>query len=184
VDSLTYIKNFNVDYYPYIANGYIQVNGDYVETQNANTYPDKTEEEVFLSDNPHKVFKGCLLNSAGIPLTPEFYRLGIDETKHYNEIINNIKFNLEQRRYWFIEGSFTGLTCQPENNQENIQPIGLQFQYRFSDIAGQDKRFMLGVPLEEDLITGNCTMRYYEVLDDTVETDGEVDGTQTFKYIF
>jgi hypothetical protein len=123
-----------------------------------------------------------LLDFAGRPFTPDFHRYGVDESKRYTQLTNFNKFNLEQRRYWMIEGSFTGITCAPQNNQEAITPLGLHYRYRFVDVP-EIRIFMMGAPLEMDLITGNCTMRFYEVECDQND-DGDVAGTQEYRYIF
>jgi hypothetical protein len=183
IDSLTYIKALEIEYRPFVAGGYISVKGDYYKTTNDVNYPDRSEQEVFIADNPHKVFKGCLLDSGGRPFSADFHRYGVNESKRYTQLTNSNKFNLEQRRYWMIEGSFTGLTCAPQNNQTAITPLGLHYRYRFVDLA-EVRIFMMGAPLEMDLITGNCTMRFYEVECDQNEDDGEVEGTQEYKYIF
>lgn len=182
-NTMAFYRGFDFEYRPMVAGGFQNVKGDYFQTTNANAFPDKTEEEVNLADNLHKVFKGCLLNSQGVPFTQDFKRYGVDESKRYHQLTNTKKFNHEQRRYWFIEGSFTGITCAPENNQENIVPVGLHYQYKFVDLP-ESRIFMLGAPLEMDLVSGNCTMRFYEVTSDQNEDDGNVAGTQDFKYIF
>jgi hypothetical protein len=55
--SLTYIKNVEVTYSPYIAGGYVSVKGDYWIQEQSRNYLDKSESEVFVSDNNHKVVK-------------------------------------------------------------------------------------------------------------------------------
>jgi hypothetical protein len=182
---VNYFRNVEFEYFPMVAGGFQRVKGetDYF-TQSQQNWPDKSTGEVFLSDNINKVFKGCLLNSSGIPLTADFYRLGINETKRYLQLTNFYKFQLEQRRYWFIEGSFSGLMFNSNHDPDDHYPLGLHKQYLFADLD-TPKRFILGGPLEMDLIKGWVTARFYEVfVGTTVFFDGTRTGTQEFKYIF
>jgi hypothetical protein len=147
-DSIAYYRNFDLEYLPMVAGGFQKVKGDYNKISQNIDYIDNSEAEFLLSDNPHKVFKGCLLNSAGIPLTPQFYRMGITESKAYKAIGNYSRFNFEHRRMDMIEGSFTSLMYAPDNNQEFYYPVSLHKQYRFADLVGDDTRFILCAPLE------------------------------------
>lgn len=183
--SIAYYRNFDLEYLPMVAGGFQKVKGDYnIITQNQD-YIDKSEGQFLLSDNPHKVFKGCLLNSSGIPLSPSFYRMGVTESKAYKAIGNYARFNFEHRRMSMIEGSFTSLMYAPQNNQEFYYPVSLHKQYRFVDLAGQDKRFLLCSPVEMDLVKGYLTARFWEIYDDAhLYLDGHTNGTEEFKYIF
>lgn len=163
INSMAFFKNFSIEYKPYVAGGYIQVKGDYwTRAQNFN-YPDSSDEEIFLSDNIHKVFKGCLLGSNGIPLNPDWSRFGLTENRHYKELINIAEFNHYYRRFWEIEGSFTGTIYSPLNDQTNFAPISIHKTYKLSDITPEERYFMLLTPLEQDLITGNFKSTFAEV---------------------
>jgi hypothetical protein len=179
------MRNIDFEYFPFAAGGFKPVKGEkWTFTQTAQNWPDKSEEEVYLSDNLHKVFKGCLLNSAGVPLSADFYRLGVSESKRYLQLTNYYKFQLEQRRYWMIEGSFSGLMYNTLQDPDSHYPLALHKQYRFTDLE-TPRRFMLGAPLEMDLIKGWTTARFYEVFVATqIFFDGTRAGTQEFKYIF
>lgn len=179
-------KDIQFAYLPFVAGGFREVKGDYWKfTQGGQDFVDKSEEEVFLSDNTHKIFKGCLLNSTGIPLTPDWYRMGTSEHKAYNQLTNYNKFQLEQRRYLLIEGTFDGLFSVADNNRTNPQPVGLHTQYRFSDIPAMDQRFILGVPLEANLDTCEFSALFSEVfINDPAFSDGVMSGTDEYKYIF
>jgi hypothetical protein len=161
--SLTYIKNVQVTYTPYVAGGYIAVKGDYWIQEQSKNFKDVSESEVFISDNTHKVLKGCLLDSAGVPLTADWYRMGMSESLSYTQITNIGKFNLEYRRFQFIEGAWTGTLYAPVNYQENQQPISLHKAYRLVDIPGEDRRFIITAPLEINLDTGENNCRFSEV---------------------
>jgi hypothetical protein len=182
-DVTAYYRGFELEYLPMVAGGFQKVKGDSWNLIQTTDYPDKSEREIKISNNLHKVFKGCMLDSAGVPLTPEWYRLGVDEEKDYKQLINFMSFNLERRRMDMIEGDFKTLMYYPENNQEFYYPIGLHKQYRFVDIPGEDIRFMLSAPLELDLISCWMVCRWYEVYDDS-ENDGQTVGTEEFKYLF
>lgn len=163
INSMAFFKNFNVEYHPYVAGGYMQVKGDYwLRTQLVN-YPDSSDEEVFLSDNIHKVFKGCLLGSNGIPLNPDWYRNGVTESRHYKELTNIAEFNHYYRRYWGIEGSFNGTKYSPFNDPTNFAPLSLHKTYKETDIATEDRYFMLLTPIEQDLIAGHFRATFAEV---------------------
>lgn len=184
-DSVAHYRNFDLEYLPMVAGGFQKVKGDSEIITQTTNYPDKSEREIRISDNDHKVFKGCMLNSAGVPLAGDFYRLGISEHKRYKQLVNWINYNLEHRRMDMIEGDFKTVMFNPSNNQEFYYPIGLHKQYRFVDIEGDDTRFMLSAPLEIDLITCWMTCRWYEVYDDAhIFFDGRSNGTEEFKYIF
>jgi hypothetical protein len=178
----SYFKNFSVKYTPYVAGGYLEVKGDYWITTQEPNYSGKSDEEVFLSDNQHKIFKGCNLDSAGVPLTPDWYRMGVSESKHYNQLINDAKFNLEHRRMLFVEDQYKWLTYSPQNDPTAFHALGFHKQYRHTDNP-VDRRYLLGAPMDEELKTGWFTGRFYEVWEDG-KGDGTTTADQQFKFIF
>jgi hypothetical protein len=184
----TYIRlrGFSIEVKPFIAGGYLQVTGEsQTFTQTAQDFPDKSEAEVFLSDSGHKILKGCLLDSSGVPLTPDWYRMGMLESKSYLALINFNKFQLEQRRYWMVEGSFTGLFFEYNNNVNHPYPLSLAVIYRFTDLSDFDRRFILCAPLDMDLGAAEFTGRFYEVfIDNKIFFDGQRGGNATHKYLF
>lgn len=163
-NSTASFKNFSVEYLPFVAGGYIQVKADYwIRSQNKN-YPDISDEEVFISDNEHKVFKGSILKlSDGKPTTQSWYRDGVTEIRHYKELINIAEYNMLYRRFWQIEGSFNGLTYSPENNTIEFFPLSLHCVYKFTDITPEERYFMLNTPVEQDLITGHFRGTFIEL---------------------
>src|SRR5690606_35995214 len=116
------------------------------------------------SDNPHKIFKGCILDNNGIPTTPNWYRLGISESRHYTELANIADYNHHYRRFWEIEGTFTGLRWAANNEQETYHPLSLHKNYRFADLPGENRQFMIASPLDQDLITGEIKATFSEVV--------------------
>lgn len=175
------IKDFKFEYIPYIASGFAEVSGEYDETTQNKPYIDKTDNEVFIADNPHAVFKGCLLDAEGFPLTPAFYRMGIDEKRRFNALTNLMRFNLEYRRFLHIEGTFAGLMQAANNNQLNPLPIALHTPYRFMDIPGEDRRFALVPPVPLDLIEAEGTnLQFREVFTPPIGTRTETEDTWHF----
>jgi hypothetical protein len=177
-----YFKNLNVDYKPYVAGGYLQVKGDYWRVTQEINYPGKSEEEVYVSDNIHKVFKGTLLDLSGNPLTSDFYRLGLSESLHYKQITAMNRFNMIHRRMLHIEGSFKGITFAPQNNINGQMPIGLHKQYRYT-FAETDQRFILSAPLDIDLRNGWINARFEEIYAES-KNDGTTSGTHLYKFLF
>lgn len=162
--SKSYIKNFSVEYIPYVAGGYIQVKGDYwLRTQNK-LFNDKSDVKVQISDNPHKVFKGCILDTNGLPTTTAWFRHGLTETRHYKELVNIAEYNLLYRRFRTLDGTWRGLTYVPANNVTQHLPISFHKTYRQVNFANENKQFVLLCPLEMDLITGRSRCVFQEVL--------------------
>lgn len=177
----SYYKGFDVKYTPYVAGGYLPVKADYWKTTQTKNFPAKADNEVFLSDNPHKIFKGCLLDSNGVPLPPDWHRMGVDEHKQYNELINFNEFNLEHRRMLQIEGPYKGVRFTTVDEPVVTQPIGLHKQYRLTDLDG-DVRFILG-PINMDLMAGRTQGLWYEVFAEG-NNDGTTNATTEYKYKF
>lgn len=188
----TYTKDFTVEYIPYVANGFIPAGGEYWKRWQDKNFADKSDEEIFLSDNDHKSLKGTLLDANGFPFSRDWHRDGISESRHFIELINRAVFNQECRRFLRLTGSFSGMRFAPENDPTNFQPLSFFKVYRFVDRA-YDTRCILVAALSMDLITGKITANYYEVygsphLDVEVSVldrnDGQVEGLSEFKYKF
>lgn len=177
-------RNFQIEYLPFVAGGYIQVKGDYwIRSQNKN-YPDVGSDEVQISDSPKKLFKGALLFNNGLT-PPNWYRYGIAENRHFKELLNIARFNHSYRRMYAIEGSFNGLTYSTENNQLVKAPVGFFKRYRMVDMT-DPRDFVLVPPLKMDTMKGWITANLVEV---RREATGDADGTQMgdsaeFKYLF
>lgn len=159
-----YFRNVTLEYIPFVAGGYRQVKSEYFKISQNTPYPNKVEDTININCNAHKVFKGCLLDTNGVPLSDEWYRYGLSETRRFNYLTTLQRYNHEYRRFQFIEGSFSGLKQSSNNNQDNLQPIALHKQYRFVDIPGEDRRFMITSPLQIDMGKGWLSARFYEVL--------------------
>ncbi|HTE24949.1 hypothetical protein [Flavitalea sp.] len=169
-----YITGFDLEYIPYIAGGYIQVEGDYVQhSQDANNQ-DNDIEEIMISDSQIQVVEGAMLNAAGLPTNPTWYRGNIVERQHFKGLVNLVRFNMAWRRFWDITGSFTSLDFEPENDQLNKQPIGYHKNYRFIDL-GLVREFILRPPLRMNLCTGDINAEFQEVLQPTNTTEVSVE---------
>lgn len=184
-----YFKDFLVTYTPFVAGGYIPIIGDYWIRTNPANYLDKLDNTLAVSDSLKKIIKGALLRANGLDLTTtSWYRLGLTETRHYKELINLGVYNLKYRRFWKIVGSFRA-TKVSVNNNPAFQPIGFQFVYKFVDIAGFIKYFLLCTPWRLDVTTGIFNGTFIEVIDEPGAGMSSPDGIQNptdalFKYSF
>jgi hypothetical protein len=189
-----YYKNISFEYIPFVADGYIQVKGDYWTRSQNKTFPDVANEVVRISDSPQKVFKGALLDGNGNLTTPSWFRYGqfgvlqenpLAELRHFKELLNIARYNHSYRRMYALEGSFNGLNCAAENEPLNKFPIRFDKLYRLVDLTEQ-RDFVLVPPLKMDLIKGWITASLVEV---KKVADFDTDGTQTgdsesFNYLF
>lgn len=181
-----YWKNFVFDYRMYVAGGFLPVKGDYWSRSQAD-YFDKAENEVYLSDSLISVAKGAIFSNTDYLTTPEWYRFGhTTEQRHYKELTNIGEYNLLRKRFWMIEGSFTGLKYAPANDPASMFPLSMGKIYRFMDaplVAGYNRDFILVPPLEMDLMTGEFIGRFAEVKN--AADDGTLEGDSSeFKYTF
>lgn len=184
-----YFRNFNFEYRPFIAGGYIQVKGDYwTRLQNKN-FPDVADDEVKISDSPRKMLQGALLLADGSLTTPDWYRFTFVgdinpflESKHFKELLNIARFNHSYRRMYALDGSFNGLNCAAENEQLNKFPVRFDKKYRLVDMA-QARDFVLVPPLSMDLIKGWIKASLVEVATDGNDGAQAGDGA-SFNYIF
>lgn len=183
----TYFRNFNIEYIPFVAGGYIQVDGDYWLRSQNKSFPDVAEDEVSISDSPKKVFKGALLLNNGSLTAPQWYRYAgfvLPESKHFKELLNIARFNHSYRRMYAIEGTFNGLNYSAQNNQLNKFPIGFHKRYRMVDLTNQ-RDFVLVPPLKMDLIKGWVSANLVEVINTANANDGTQTGdSSSFNYIF
>lgn len=168
------LSDFQFEYKPFVAGGYVQVKGDYWQhTQNANMI-DADSEEMFISDSRYKMIKGTIWREDGVNVTtPTWYRYGIPESRHFKEIVNVFRFNLAYRRFYKIEGSFTGLFYEASNDQLIKQLISFHKEYSFENLNPK-RRFILAPPLRMNIGTGNITAEFQEILnpdDSTTEVE-------------
>lgn len=183
-----FFRNFEFEYKPFVAGGYIQVKGDkWTRSQNA-SYPDVAEDTVKISDAPKKMLQGALLLESGELTPPRWYRYGTTnpfESWHFKYLLNHARYNHSYRRMYAIDGSFNGLNCAAENDQLNKFPIRFDKRYRLVDMA-DPREFVFVPPLKMDLIKGWINASLVEV---RRVASGNTDGTQLantveFKYLF
>ncbi len=181
------LSDFTFEYLPFVAGGYVQVKGDYVQRIQSANFPDIIDEEVSISDSPQKAVKGALLFNNQLT-DPAWYRHGpvsdpnvLDETRHFKELLNLARFNHSYRRMYALEGDFNGLNYAPENDPTNKLPIGFFWMYREVDMT-TPRDFVLVPPLKMDIMRGWITANLVEVKKDN--NDGTQEGTAEFKYIF
>lgn len=180
-----FFRNLEFEYMPMVAGGFRAVKGDSEKITQATDYKDKSEREIFVDNNPHKVFKGCLLDSDGIPLPAQWYKMGVAQYRRYKQWVNYDNFNLEHRQMDMIEGDFKTIFYNIANNPTQIFPIGFHKQYRFTDLAGDDTRFILSPPMDINLNSCRMVCRFYELYDDAhIHMDGRTNGTEELKYRF
>ncbi len=176
-----FYRNFTLEYMPMVAGGFIKVKGEYVQrAQNGINFSDKSAEPIYLADNRHKVFQGAMLDLSGASTTPEWYRYGLpDERREYKDLTNLAEFNLLYRRFWEIQGTFRGTTYRPQNNYAGFLPMGFHKPVRFEDIPGEHRRFILVVPWDMNLMTGQATATFAEILQVGLEP---VVATESFDF--
>jgi hypothetical protein len=158
----TYFRNFEFNYLPFVAGGYIQVKGDYWIREQNKVFPDVAKEEVRISDSPKKMIQGSLLVGSNLA-TPTWYRYGIAETRMFKELLNIARFNHSYRRMYAIDGSFNGLNASAANEQLNKFPVSFHKRYRFVDMTNP-RDFVLVPPLKMDLIKGWINASCVEVI--------------------
>lgn len=181
------IRSFDFKYYPFIANGYQEVKGDYwFRTQSA-VYPDVVDEEVGISDSPSKILQGALLFNNQLT-DPAWYRHGpvsdpnvLEEQRHFKELLNIGWFNHAYRRMYALSGDFNGLNWSPDNDSGNKRPVGFYAKYREVDMTSV-RDFVLVPPLKMDIATGRINANLIEVFNSS--SDGTQTGTAEFKLIF
>lgn len=182
-----YIRSFEFRYYPYVANGYIEVKGDYWFRSQSMSYPDVIDEQVSISDAPERILKGALLFNNQLT-DPAWYRHGpedtpnvLEETRHFKELLNLGRFNHSYRRMYALEGDFNGLNWAPENDQLLKLPIGFFWKYREVDMDSV-RDFVFVPPLTMDIGKGWIKGNLVEVYNSSA--DGTQEATAEFKYQF
>lgn len=186
VGRIVYYRNFSLEYTPMIANGYVQVKGDYWNTVQNPDYKDSVTEEVYISDSSEKIFKGALLQNDGQTLTGRtWHRLNVNENREFKELVNLARYNASYRRCKRISGTFGGTTCRPINAQTEVEPLSFHRHYTFpDDTALNGKYFVLVPPLTIDYSGGYIKAVFAEALDENTDDGDETGNTHEFKFIF
>lgn len=185
--ALQYINDFTFEYYPFIANGYLPVEGDFAQTSQTGSYKDIVEEEVYISDSAKKVLQGALYRENLTDLTtPTWRRYSVAETRHFKELGELARFNNAYRRMWKMDGQYDGLKFSPAGNSTFIEPLSFHRQFVFPDSTLLNGHyFVLVPPLSIDYSEGRANMNFVEVLQDG-SGDGNNFGNEhiPIKYIF
>lgn len=187
-----HFKDLKITYYIFVGGSYFQATGDYWLRSQDKTYPNKEDEEIFMSDGLRRITKGAMLfiNGSVDALTdPTWYRFNeISDPnpggvlRHFKELINIGAFNDRWRRFYKIEGDWDGLNYIPENDQLNPQPFGFHRKYQFSDM-GPERYFVPVTPVKYDIGKGWINLTFEEVYVTT--SDGtQLGDSSTFDYIF
>lgn len=188
-----YYKDITVEYQPFVAGGYIPVKGEYYERMQSVSLPDVIDEEISICDSPKKVLQGSLLFDNGgtsLVLTQQnWYRFNTiaspnpgPEAFGFMDLLNLARLNYQWRRMQSIEGTFLGLSYEPQNDPDNKMPVGFHKRYRLTDLP-DERYFVLVAPLKQDLIKGTTNATFLEVSKDG--DDGtQLDTAQELKYIF
>lgn len=175
---VAYFKKFNFGYKPFIAGGYLPVDGDYwLTSQNANI-DDRIDEPVYLSDSEREVFKGALLRENG-DLTTVWNRLNVSEERQYKELLNLGRYNHAYRRMWRIDGDFGGTRFNAIDNPVVNEPLNFHKHFYFKDaseLAG--RMFMLVPPLSIDYTQGETNATFVECLDSNITEEGAMTAGQ------
>lgn len=173
-DTITYYKGFGMEYIPYVAGGFIPIKGDYWQhSQDANQI-DIDEGELKTSDTITRVLKGCMFNADGVSATtPTWYRYGLTESRHFKELVNISRYNLGYRRFWRVEGTYTGLLYSTIAEPLIQKPISYHKTYRYTDLDGLSavRDFILTPPLRLDLCTGEIKTVFEEVYQPQLTTN-------------
>lgn len=187
VGRLVYYKNFNFEYFPFIAGSNAQIKGDYAQTSQNDNYKDTIDEEVFISDSPKKVLQGALYRENLTDLTtPTWHRFNVAETRHFKELGELARFNNNYRRMWKIDGQFDGLKFTPFDDGTILEPLSFHRHFTFPDSTLLNgKYFVLVPPLTINYSEGRADMNFIEVLDeDSDDVNDTGDNHIPLQYIF
>lgn len=180
-----YYRNFKFEYFPFIAGGYIQVDGDYWFTEQDLPLQDIIEKKVGISDSIRKLLKGAIYRENLTDLTTTtWHRLGVDESRHYKELINLARFNNEYRRFWQLDATCKGTTFSPQDDSTTIEPLGFHRHFYFprsSELA--NRYFILMPPLRIDHGTGRIDATFVETLNASDVLDGGLTPEQIVNHL-
>lgn len=178
-----YYRNFNLEYQPFVAGGYVQVNGDYWITSQNQSIKNTIDEEIFISDALEKMVKGSLFRNDGITLTtPTWYRYGISEQRHYKELLNLGKYRHYYRRYKKITGTLRGVRCASENAPLSFYAIGFHKHFKFVD-DDDGKLYVASPPMSIDYVTGQVNAVFIECFDKNNSVTGAESNGQIASHL-
>jgi hypothetical protein len=177
---LQYFSDFTFTYMPFVAGGYVQVRGDYNLVGQNKELKQKTEVEIFVSDSSHGVLKGAIYRFSNVDgwilSEPQWYRLGITETRRFGEIQALKRFWHSYRAMQKIEGTFSGLIFFDITEL----PLGM-VALLYPEYMGENKRYMI-TSIDENHKTAEWKATMIESgieADDSATVD-----TNVYKFIF
>lgn len=186
VGRTAYYRNFNVEYLPFIAGGYVQAKGDYWTTEQNAAYLDDIDKAVYISDSEIQVLQGALYRANGTDLTTRsWHRFNVNETRGYKELINMGRYNMSYRRFWEITGTFGGIGYYPGNNQGIRLPLGFHKHFVFPGVPQvANCYFQLVPPLSIDYSNGDVKANFKESYTPGMGDGDQLGNLHEFKYIF
>lgn len=181
-----FYRNFQVTYHPFVAGGYVEAKGDYWNTQQSTKYLDDIDEEVFISDSEVKVLKGAIFRSDESTLTTRsWFRLNVNESRGYKELINIARYNQAYRRMWKLSGTIGGMGYYPGNNQGIRLPLSFHKHFIFPGIPKVSNIFFqLVPPLTIDYSAGSIKANFRESWQPGLNDGDQVGNVHEFKYKF
>lgn len=171
----TYYKNLQINYSPYIKNSYRPVLGDFNFYSQDLKINRTIEEEVHISDSPKKLIKGALFVDE-LLATPEWYRLGENESLRFMQIQALLKYNFHFRQFRKVEGTLKGLSLF--NALDQNTPFGFLPIYSLSDVPNAPN-FILTSITECNYVSGQWRGVIVEIPSNAPDFD-----TYDFQYLF
>lgn len=181
-----FFKDFDFQYFPYVAGGFVQVSGDYWQTTQNPDYKDVDEVEVYLSNSSEFVLKGTLLTDGYQLSDKTWHRLNVVEFRDYKELINLARYNSARRRMWQVSGDFGGTFYHPSSDESVRFDIGFHKHFYLANTnkVAPGTYFQLVPPLTIDYADGSINGIFVESLN-VDQNDGLSEGdVHEFKYIF
>jgi len=142
-DVAIWFNNLNFTYVPFINGSYRAYEGQYHISEQDEDYKAIREKEVFISDAPKKLFKGCLLkyNGSDYVKTDGFFDYWVypvdspstDYTKPYGQIQNEDVWNQYNRGFVGLEGTMDGLDTNKLDSNFMPDLPGFMHCYYFRD---------------------------------------------------
>lgn len=175
----TYYRNFNFTYIPFINGSYKQFSGQYHLSEQDTTDKLTRKKEVFISDAPKRIMKGCLLKASGDDFvkTDGFYNLAVftsgspsSEYIHpFGEIQNQDVWNQYNRTFVSFEGTVDGLDTDKTDSQDRPDIPGFMHRYKIRDKSEltNNKHFVL-IHFEQDFNLCEWECFFTEAFDDTI----------------
>ena len=190
-DREVWYSNLSFTYRPFINGSYTSYTGQYHKSEQEGDYKGSREEEVYISDAPKKLFKGCLLkeDSGEFVKTEGFFNYAVfpsgppsDDYIHpFGQIQNQSVWNQFNRVFMAFEGTIDGLDTEKIDSLDrtDIPDLMHTFYLKDSHEATNNKQFKL-LHYEQDYDLCELDLFLIEVFDTTIN---KVYTGHEFKYI-